>query len=401
MRDFRAADDGFFTVQVAATNNNWEVYWRHWSTYSRAVGVDPYLSTASFRTNIRLLTGFAARVRSGYYGRKKQVAAGTVSKALTANGQRIAMERGINPTKLAQSKDLLPQLAQTLKGWRKLDPPTTKQLPVESDVPELLAATGARQGASELVKAVRDWTLIAFYYLLQVGEYTIKGSRNETKQTTQYRMRDVMFFRKDKHGRLHQLSRQAPPWAILSANGATLKLENQKNGWKGMCVHHEPNGDKYFCPVRALGRQFIHIRDGGAPTDGATLLSAYFISGHHYNITDKNIWDALKWTGATLDYPGAKGMPLDRINTHSLRSGGANALSLSGYSEMEIQKMGQWQSATFMEYISEELACFSVGMSTQMRKKFGFVNVAGGVYRDVTNDLLNEPYSANVSAQVA
>ena len=143
---------------------------------------------------MRLLTGFAARVRSGYYGRRKQVSAGTVSKAITAIGQTIAMERGVNPTKLANSKDLLPQLAQTLEGWRKADPPTTKQLPVESDVPELLAATGARPGASELVKAVGDWTLIAFYYLLRVGEYTIKGSRNETKQTTQFRVRDITFF---------------------------------------------------------------------------------------------------------------------------------------------------------------------------------------------------------------
>jgi hypothetical protein len=66
-------------------------------------------------------------------------------------------------------------LAQTLEGWRKADPPTTKQLPVESDVPELLAATGKCPGASELVKAVGDWTLIAFYYLLRVGEYTKKG----------------------------------------------------------------------------------------------------------------------------------------------------------------------------------------------------------------------------------
>ena len=65
---------------------------------------------------------------------------------------------------------------------------------MESDVPELLAATGKRPGASELVKAVGDWTLIAFYYLLRVGEYTIKGSRNKTKRTAQFLMRDVTFF---------------------------------------------------------------------------------------------------------------------------------------------------------------------------------------------------------------
>jgi hypothetical protein len=29
----------------------------------------------------------------------------------------------------------------------------------------------------------------------------------------------------------------------LSADSATLKLDNQKNGWKGVCVHQEKNGE--------------------------------------------------------------------------------------------------------------------------------------------------------------
>lgn len=47
--------------------------------------------------------------------------------------------------------------------------------------------------------------------------------------------------------------------------------------------------------------------------------------------------------------------------------------------------MGWWHGATFKEYIREELACFSVGMSMAMSRKFNFVNIAGGVYHDVTN----------------
>lgn len=101
------------------------------------MGVDPYLSTASFQDSIYLITGFAARVCSGYYGCRKQVAAGTVNK------QMIAMECGANPTKLENSKELLPQLAQMLEGWHKANPPTMKQLPVELDIPEFLAAIGA------------------------------------------------------------------------------------------------------------------------------------------------------------------------------------------------------------------------------------------------------------------
>ncbi len=42
--------------------------------------------------------------------------------------------------------------------------------------------------------------MIAFYYLLRAGEYTIKGSRNSTKQTVQFKYEDVSFFKKNTRG---------------------------------------------------------------------------------------------------------------------------------------------------------------------------------------------------------
>ena len=93
-----------------------------------------------------------------------------------------------------------------------------------------------------------------------------------------------------------------------------------------------------------------------------------------------------------LGYPRNKGIPIDRIDTHSLRSGGANALSLAGFQDREIQKMGRWRSATFKEYIREELACFSEGMSKRMKQRFNFVNIAGGVYHDVTPTVIATEY---------
>ena len=50
--------------------------------------------------------------------------------------------------------------------------------------------------------------------------------------------------------------------------------------------------------------------------------------------------------------------------------------------------MGRWRSATFLEYIREELACFSKGMTKKMKQRFNFVNVEGGVFHDVTPQLL-------------
>jgi hypothetical protein len=63
-----------------------------------------------------------------------------------------------------------------LDGWRKTDGRVLKKLPVEADVPEFLVKLGLQVGASAKDKAVGDLSLIAFYYLLRIGEYTIKGA---------------------------------------------------------------------------------------------------------------------------------------------------------------------------------------------------------------------------------
>ena len=51
--------------------------------------------------------------------------------------------------------------------------------------------------------------------------------------------------------------------------------------------------------------------------------------------------------------------------------------------------MGRWKSDTFKEYISEQLSSFTKGMSTAMRTRFNFVNVEGGVLRDITKRCIN------------
>ena len=52
---------------------------------------------------------------------------------------------------------------------------------------------GMGKDATEMVKSVSDCAVIAFYYLLQVREYTLKEQRNETKQTVQFKLEDTIF----------------------------------------------------------------------------------------------------------------------------------------------------------------------------------------------------------------
>ena len=116
----------------------------------------------------------------------------------------------------------------------------------------------------------------------------------------------------------------------MTADSATLKLDNQKNGWKGVCIHQESTGDKLLCPVRALGQHYLHILSNQPVFEATTPLSTYYMDGIQYDITDKEVSTALKFAASVLEYPSCKGIPIERIDMHSLHIGGANALLLSG-----------------------------------------------------------------------
>jgi hypothetical protein len=56
---------------------------------------------------------------------------------LTVVGQTIGLACNSNPTKVVGSKHLLPLLQIMLDGYKKVDPPTRKKLPVQFNVPNL------------------------------------------------------------------------------------------------------------------------------------------------------------------------------------------------------------------------------------------------------------------------
>jgi hypothetical protein len=133
-----------------------------------------------------------------------------------------------------------------------------------------------------------------------------------------------------------------------------------------------------------------------------TNLSAVWEdNGKRLDVTDKHISKGLKLAAAVLEYPEYRGIPIERIDTHSLRIGGANALHLAGYTDREIQKMGRWRGETFKEYVREQLSVFSEGMSRKMQKKFEFVNIEGGSCHDISRTVVGMAYNNGVSSEAA
>ena len=369
------------------TTKNRNKYFTAWCFFLQPWGVDPYLGkSVSYKAKMHHITSFGAMVRTGEVGHGKQIRVGSVRTAITSVAQTIAVDKGKTPLHNDAGDYHLP-IKLMLDGFKRQDPPSEKKLAVGIDIPEECCARGLKSKTAKGL-AIGDLIIIAFYFLLRIGEYTVKRKKNETKRTVQFRMMDVVFFKKDKHNRLRLLDTDASDEEIMNADGATLRLSDQKNGHKGACIHQEHNKQKYFSPVRAVGRRYCHIRQH--TDDPETFISAYFESpGNRRDVNDNDIRRALKIAAIAKDYESLRGIPTNRIDTHSLRAGGANALHLSGYSDREIQKMGRWRSDTFKEYISEQLSSFTKRMSTNMRRRFNFVNVEGGVLRDITKECVN------------
>jgi hypothetical protein len=148
--------------------------------------------------------------------------------AIRTIGQMIALACNDNPTKVIGSEKNLPALQIMIDGYTKEDPPTKKKLPVKANVPELLIEMGYGKSGSTHAHAVGNLSLIAFYYLLQIGEYTVKQPYQARKKKNQFKLEDVTFFKSDKNGTLRCLPCNAPYSLIMTVESTTLKLDNQK-----------------------------------------------------------------------------------------------------------------------------------------------------------------------------
>ena len=366
---WRAIDDGV----VAQTTQTRLRYWEAWETYAHTCGIDPMLQETSPVQRDVVVTAFAARVRTGHFGRKKTVKTGSVSDAIAAISKTIELAGLPSPLYRAPNKFTVP-IEQCLEGMRRVDAPPVPQLAVPVELIQNMHSYCTSVQDPALLRAVTDLSTIAFYYLLRVGEYTRpryvrKGKRwVKATWTVQFRLQDIGFF---KEGKI--LPRSSSLQDLLAADGATLKISNQKNGRMGQVVHQEATGNR-DCPVQALARRVHHLISNGAPE--SELICAFLTdSGKWESVTPQDMIQELRNAARRLNLK-ERGIDPDLIGVHSLRAGGAMALKLHGKSDTAIQKMGRWSSTTFLEYIHTQIGHISAGLSTAMSIPLPFTNIA-------------------------
>jgi hypothetical protein len=263
-------------------------------------------------------------------------------------------------------------IQRLVEGMRRDDPPAVPQLAIPITIPNAVYEAGA-DSSDPHVQTVGCLTLIAFYYLLRVGEYTQPrfiyrgGQKVRATRTKQFTVGNIGFFKNNT-----LVPRTATLHELLSCTAATLKISNQKNGRMGDTIHQEALGTAN-CPVRALARRVHHVLSNGGNDN--TLLCAYYKEDSWRCIQSAEIVHAVR-TAAKLLKLEKQGIDPDLIGAHSLRAGGAMALRLHGCDDTTIMKMGRWTSLTFLQYIHTQIAHLSKDVSKKMSMPLPFLNIA-------------------------
>jgi hypothetical protein len=225
-----------------------------------------------------------------------------------------------------------------------------------------IGATFLRASITRM-RIIGDLIVLAFFFLLRVGEYTpSRGPR----RTVPLRKQDVRLW-------LNQqlISNDAPLEELLQADAVTLCLANQKNGHKNAILHHTSSGDSMFNPVKSAARLVHALQPSGA---NAPLGSFVDEQGRTQSVSAAEIRAAIR-VGAVGDNLESCGYDLKRIGSHSVRSGGAMHLKLAGYDDDIIKKLGRWTSNTYLDYIQTQIGNLTANIATSMARVLRFHHV--------------------------
>jgi hypothetical protein len=308
-----------------------------------------------------MLLTFAVVVREGQYSIGCQVKVQSVTATLRAIAQRYILDGHSDPHRASPAQHHLNlPIARLLKKFKDKDPPPQPKLAI---LVLTIRKIATNYTFSTHHKAVADLVIIAFFYLLRVGEYTT-SLKQEEKRTVPLRKCDTQLW---KNGNLldHELELREQ----LTADSATISNANTKNGTKGAVVHHDAIGGT-ICPVAALAQRIANLHGMDLK---CSLSMVCYPATRATRVLDRCITVAVRW-GATFDGLLDKGYTLDRVSSHSLRAGGAMAMKLSGATDSTIMRIGWWTSLTYLTYIHSQIGALSAGVAWKMSQEFTFQN---------------------------
>jgi hypothetical protein len=223
----------------------------------------------------------------------------------------------------------------------------------------------------DLANSPRDeaitWLLIgAIFFAMRSCEY-LKTGEGEKKRTKIITIGNITF---KKGNRV--LKHDNPD--IKSADLVRIRFCYQKNDKRDVCIHMFKSGDPILCPVIAWATTVLRVSKLIGINENSEVCLFQEKTNSITMIRADHVRSKLR---AIVELIGEEslGFQKDDIGLHSIRSGGAMAMFLSGTSVIIIMRIGRWSSEAFLEYIRDQVENFTCGVSQNMLKYEEFLNL--------------------------
>jgi len=335
--------------------------WQIWCNFCGSLNADPLLQCQA--DPIPLLQVFALRYRRGEISasrsptKKRQV-----EEALRAVGQTLAA-MGLPDPRFAQfSSDLDFRLKRQLAGYQKLDPPPARVKLIPLPVLQF-AVNAASRSVMSMSPALADLIILAFFYLLRPGEYTLSLA----PESAPFRLQDVHLFR----GSLKLNVFTTSEADLGTATFCGLEFSTQKNCVKGEVIGLGLSRHPDWCPVRATVRLVVRLRRANAPPH--TPLHAYLHHGRWCGVTSANITAHLRIAVAAIG--AGYGLHPADICARALCCSGAMALLCADVDTDLIRLVGRWRSDEMFRYVHTQAVPVTSNLSARMVRHGDYVLV--------------------------
>jgi len=344
---------------VPATKRSRDRGWDIWCQFCQDHNQDPYLTGVEDRTTYFLV--FAMRVRDGSLARNKgnkPVKIGAVEEALRAAAEGFTLLGLPDPRFIPGSDRLLPLIAGLYAYFRKEDPSPDRVWPVNVTILRAMEELVPTYLSESYIQAVLDLSILAFYFLCRPGEYAESATTDEGRSKP-FTLNDVHF---------NTPTRQRVSAATASLNDleegiyVSLTFTDQKNAVRGEAIGQRENDDPILCPVKAVLRRVAHLRQHNAPA--TTPLFTYYTRGEARTIQTKHICKELRHAAAQVQH--ITGIPPEKLQAYSLRSGGATALLCAKVDPTVIALTGRWKSDAMLRYLRTQAMPVTASYSQDM-----------------------------------
>ena len=254
-------------------------------------------------------------------------------------------------------------LTEQWRGYRNADGSKKKQKALPMGVLRKMMEL-----ASNPWEEAVSWLLVgAIFFAMRSCEFLMTTGNESAKRTRILRMRNIEFIKK---GRIipHDDKR------LDTSDIVRIQFEFQKNDKRDIRVHMFRTDDKLLDPVKAWATTVKRVRSYIHSSDDSKVCTFMGRDGGIEDIHAEHVRAHLR---AIVEVMGidALGFTKDDIGLHSVRSGGAMAMFLSGTSTVIIRRVGRWSSEAFLEYIREQVEDFTAGVSTKMIRFENFNNL--------------------------